>query len=299
MMKHSWFTPLTVLVIVVVASVYYTVQSVPMRFHEITPSIVRIGVLPDVSERNLHQRYKPLLKYLSEETGLDFKLVLPADYEELLHFFSMHEVELALFGGLTFVQAQASYLAEALVMRDVDTRFTSVFLVGDSNPANELADLEGSSFAFGSRLSTSGHLMPRHFMKDEKQILPEKFFGEIVYSGAHDKTAYMVRDGEVDIGAANAEIIAGMFRDGRLKEEEVRILWETPPYPDYVWAVPRNLNEDIKTQLRDAFLKLDSNDAYHSHILAGVGAMNFLPAGIRRFLPLQRIAASLELLDPV
>jgi len=298
MMKNSWFTPLIVLVTVVVASVYYAVQSLQMRFHEITPSVVRIGVLPDMSERNLHQRYNPLLKYLSEETGLDFKLVLPADYEELLYLFSVHEVDLALFGGLTFVRARTSYQAEPLVMRDVDTRFTSVFLVSYSSPANELADLKGSSFAFGSRLSTSGHLMPRHFMQDEKQILPEKFFGKVVYSGAHDKTAYMVRDGEVDIGAANTEIVIGMFRDGRLKEKDLRILWETPPYPDYVWAVSRNLNENIKTQLRDAFLGLDLNDTYHSHILAGLGARNFLPAGFRAFLPLQRIAANLELLGP-
>jgi len=297
-MKSSWFALLIVIVTVIAASTYYSVQPMLVHFHETTPSVVRIGVLPDMSKKDLHQRFDPLLKYLSEETGLDFKLVLPADYQDLLHLFRVKEVDLAFFGGLTFVRAHTFYQAEPLVMRDVDSRFTSVFLVNNSDLASELADLKGRSLAFGSRLSTSGHLMPRHFMQNEKHIIPEEFFGKVVYSGAHDKTAYMVRDGEADIGVVNAEIINSMFRDGRLQQKDLRILWETPPFPDYVWAVPRNLNENIKTQLRDAFLKLNLNDTYHSKILASVGARNFLPAGIRVFLPLQRVAASHELLVP-
>ena len=69
--------------------------------------------------------------------------------------------------------------------------------------------------------------MPRHFMCSDKQIIPEVFFSEVHYSGAHDKTAYLVRDGTIDLGVANSEIIKKMIRDGRLKENDVRVLWET------------------------------------------------------------------------
>jgi phosphonate transport system substrate-binding protein len=296
MNKKSWLTLLAVLVVITVFSAYITIEPIRAHFGEPAASVVRIGVLPDMTEAELQQRYSPLMKYLSEETGLDFRLVVPSDYAELVHYFGKGEVDLALFGGLTFVQANTLYQAEPLVMRDVDTRFISAFVVRNNDPATELTDFKGKVLAFGSSLSTSGHLMPRYFLQHMKQIVPEVFFGKVVHSGTHDKTAYMVRDGVADIGAVNAEIIDGMLRDGRLKHGDLRVVWETPPYPDYVWAVPEHLNGDIKTLLRDAYLQLDLNDEYHRQILTVLGARSYLPAGTRMFQPLQQIATNLELL---
>lgn len=294
-MKNIGFAMLVVFC-TVVAGIYYIVQ--PSLHDEMRPSVIRVGVLPDDGELSLHQRYDPLLQYLSAKTGLDFKLVIPSDYAQLVQLFREHEVELAYFGGLTFLRAHHFDNAEALVMRDVDTRFTSWFLVRESEPGNELADFEGKRFAFGSRLSTSGHLMPRHFMMTEKMIVADAFFSELHYSGAHDKTAYMVRDAEVDVGVANSNIIKSMIRDGRLKKNDLRVLWVTPPYPDYVWAMHDHIAEDIKTQIRDAYLGLDGKDADSARILEGLGAKVFLPAGISDFLPLKEVADSFGLLGP-
>ena len=269
----------------------------PVFVSSVTPAVLRVGILPDSSVDILQQRYAPLLDYLSAETGLEYKLVLPENYAALIRLFRDKEVDLAFFGGFTFVKVQAFYGARPLVMRDIDTRFTSWFLVKGENSALELADLKDKTFSFGSKLSTSGHLMPRYFMQVEKQIVPEQFFSEIHYSGAHDRTAYLVRDGKVDVGVANAEIIFAMIKDGRLKQGEIRSLWQTPPYPDYVWAVHDNLDEDVMTSLRNAFLKLDKNNKNHSKVLSRLGARFFLPAVAGDFIRLKRIAKSLGLLQ--
>jgi len=280
----------------VAAGIYYIVQ--PSLHHEMAPSVIRVGVLPDDGELSLHQRYDPLLQYLSAKTGLDYKLVVPSSYVQLVQLFHDHKLELAYFGGLTFLRAHQLDNAEALVMRDVDTRFTSWFLVRESDPGKDLADFEGRRLAFGNWLSTSGHLMPRYFLSTEQLIMTDTFFSEILYSGAHDKTAYLVRDGVVDVGVANSKIILSMIRDGRLKKNDLRVLWETPPYPDYVWAVHNHLAEDLKTRIRDTFLGLDDTDAVSSKILEGLGAKTFLPAGISDFYTLKEIADSYNLLDP-
>ena len=286
---------LLVLLCVFAASAYFIMQ--PGFTHSVTPAVLRVGILPDSSMDNLHQRYDPLLNYLSAETGLEYILVLPENYAALIRLFRDQEVDLAYFGGFTFVRAQTFYGARPLVMREIDTRFTSLFLVKGENSALELADFKDKTFSFGSELSTSGHLMPRYFMQMEKQIVPEQFFSEIHYSGAHDKTAYLVRDGKVDLGVANAEIIHAMIEDGRLKEGEIRTLWQTPPYADYVWAVHDYLDDAVKTQLRNAFLKLDVNNEHHNKILSRLGARFFLPAAASDFTRLKRVAESLELLQ--
>ena len=286
---------LLVLLCVFAVSAYFIMQ--PGLLHSVTPAVLRVGILPDSSVDNLHQRYDPLLDYLSAETGLEYKLVLPENYAALIRLFRDKEVDLAYFGGFTFVRAQTFYGASPLVMREIDTRFTSLFLVGGDDSALDLADFKDKTFSFGSELSTSGHLMPRYFLQVEKQIVPEQFFSEIHYSGAHDKTAYLVRDGKVDLGVANAEIIIAMIKDGRLKQGEIRTFWQTPPYPDYVWAVHDNLDEDVITPLRNAFLKLDMNNKHHNKVLSRLGARFFLPAAASDFTRLKSVAESLGLLQ--
>ena len=152
-------------------------------------------------------------------------------------------------------------------------------------------------FGFGSKLSTSGHLMPRYFMKSELQISPETFFSVVDYSGSHDKTAIKVRDGLVDLGVANSIIIKRMIAEGRLEKSELQIIWETPPFINYVWAVQKTLDEDLKNRIRDVFLGLDASKPNHKTILSHLGAMSFLPAGKRDFLSLERTARELGMLE--
>lgn len=260
------------------------------------PTVVRVGVLPDESEEGLRKRYDPLLAYLARETAIPHRLIIPASYGNLLELFRGNEIDLAFFGGLTFVQAREFHGAVPLVARDVDTRFTSYFLVRADNPAKSLADFEGKTFTFGSRLSTSGHLMPRHFLK-RQGIEPETFFSEVRYSGTHDKTASWVRDGEVDIGVANSEIVDKLFREGRLRKEDVRVLWTTLPYFDYVWAVQRAMDEATRRSLRNAFLNLSIHDVTHAEILGGMGTEVFYSAGVEDFRAIREIARTLGMLE--
>lgn len=293
-MKTSWLLPVIILCMIAVF-VYYTVDQESLQQH--TPAVLRVGVLPDVSEDALRQRYTPLLNYLSTQTALKFKLVLPADYNELIELFDDHKIDLAYFGGLTFVRAQINSDAKPLVMRELDTHFTSWFIVSGDELAPDLTDMEGKSFAFGSKLSTSGHLMPRHFLQTQKQIIAEQFFGEVHYSGAHDRTVYLVRDGKVELGVANTQIIKAMQQDGRLLQGDVRVIWETPPYADYVWATQAYINDHTRTLLRDAFLALDVADPAHKMVLDRLGASAFLPAVTSQFQRLENIADKQGLLE--
>ena len=54
--------------------------------------------------------------------------------------------------------------------------------------------LKGKSFTFGSKGSTSGRLMPEHFIRVNTKMSPKESFGaEMNFSGAHDKTAQLVQ----------------------------------------------------------------------------------------------------------
>lgn len=258
-------------------------------------SVLRIGVLPDQSPEALQERYTPLFEHLTRELDIPYEFVASKTYGELIEQFVTGHVDLAYFGGLSFLKAHRAGQAEPLVMRDVDLKFVSCFLVRTDSPATDLSDFQGKVFSYGSELSTSGHLMPRHFLM-QRGIRSEDFFAEVRYSGAHDKTAYDVRDGRADLGVANTHVIRSMFADGRLSRDDVRILWETPPYPDYVWAIQPNIGSAQKRRIRDAFLKLSPADDDHLHILRQMSAGAFLPSGMEDFAALRVIAEQVQLL---
>ena len=265
------------------------------RANEDLPPVLRIGVLPDESKEALAKRYEPLRRHLSESLGLPCKLVFPDDYNALVESFGDGTVDIALFGGLTFVQAMVAYDAVPLVMRDVDTRFTSYFVTRADSAATDITNCEDVVLAFGSQLSTSGHLMPRHFLA-ERDITPETFFREVRYSGAHDTTIEWVRDGKVAVGAVNSRMFSAMMADGRIDKREFRIVWETPPYVDYVWAVQSSLGKTGRNKLRDAFLVLSPAHEPHDEILRNMGAAGFYPANAATFSDLREIASNMELL---
>lgn len=295
-------TLITCFSIIVLLTVFIFLTQAPPTGQQSSIEVVRVGILPDEKKDVLKLRFSSLLDYLSDETGLVFHLVVPDSYEHLLRLFADREVDLAYFGGLTFVRALTHYDASPLVMRDVDTRFTSYFIVKNDGPLRNCtnlacSELGGQVFSFGPKLSTSGHLMPRNFLLTKWGIKPETIFNNVLYSSSHDQTAYNVRDDKVDIGVLNSEIFRSMRSDGRLKLGDLRIIWVTPPYSNYVWAVNKNLDDRLQTKFRDAFLKLDITNTSDDKILSSVGATGFLPAGISEFMPLMDIAKSLDLLS--
>lgn len=251
-----------------------------------------IAVLPDQDEKLLRKKYHPLVEHIEAHTGLKAKLLVPKSYDDLLNIFVGKKVDLALFGGVSYVMARRQANAQPLVMRDIDGHFKSVAIVRADSSVKNIHDLEGVSLAFGSPLSTSGHFMPRFFLQKEK-IVPEEFFKKVLYSGAHDRTAEWVRDGKVEVGVSNSGIINEMFLDGRLNLDQVKVIWETPPFSDYVWALQPDINKAQRTLLRDVFLHMNQHDEDQA-LLRNLGANYYIPAVHEDFENLEQVVLQIE-----
>ncbi len=256
------------------------------------PGPFRVGVLPDRSEETLRQKYAPLLGHLARTLGHEFELVIPRDYPHLLELFGNQDVDMAYFGGVTFLAAHEEFSAVPLAMRDVDVNFTTSFLARTGEPNRMPLDFAGKRLAFGAKLSTSGHIMPRYFLR-KMGVDPERFFADVHYSGAHDRSALLVQEGGVDLAAVNSAIVEDLIRTGRLDPDRVGIVWESPPYPDYVWAVQPETEDDFRSRLLDAFLELSPDTNRDMAILGALGAGGFLPASLAEFAEVQDAIAQL------
>ena len=241
-----------------------------------------VGVTPNQSKDRLLSQHSLLLDYLRQTTARDFELVIPKDYADLLDEFDSGRVDLAWFGGLTYIQAVERSNAVPLTFRDVDVEFTSCYLAPATDTRTTLGEFENVDFSFGPRLSTSGHLMPRYFLEEEG-VFAEQFFSSVRHSAGHDQTANWVRDGTVALGVAACNIVQSLIDNRLLSSDEVKILKTTPPYSDYVWAVKPSMDPTTRALLLDAFLSLDATDFGHRAILRAQGANGYLPAGRGNF----------------
>ncbi len=209
--------------------------------------VLKVGGIPDQDASRLVRRYQGFADYLSKELGVPVEYVPSVDYAAVVTAFTQGGLQLAFFGGLTGVQArQFNPGAQAIAQRDIDAHFHSKFIVRADLPINSLEDLKARAreltFTFGSESSTSGHLMPRHFLR-QTGINPDTDFKTLPnFSGSHDLTWKLVESGSFDVGALNEDVWERAVREGRVDASKVRVFYTTPEYFDYHWLVRGDLD---------------------------------------------------------
>jgi len=206
------------------------------------------------------------------------------------------KIDLAWLGGFSFVQARLrTGDAIPIVQRAEDENFTSRFIAGAESDIYGLADLKGKSSAFGSPSSTSGHLMPRHFLL-QAGIDPERDFKRIAFSGAHDATAAFVESGCVDARVLNASVWDRLVGQKKVDPAKVQVVSTTPPYFDYNWTVRGDLDPTLIKKLTDAFLRLDPANPADKELLDLQRASRFIPTRPDNYQGIEAAARSAGLL---
>ncbi len=260
-------------------------------------SLVRVTAIPDENPTELARKHDLLSAYLERELGVTVKFIPVTDYGAAVEALRSDKAEFAWLGGFTFVQARRLAGAVPLAMRGIDQRFQSAFVVHSNSGVKTPADLKGKQFAFGSKSSTSGHLMPRHFLTTEWSIDPDRdFAGAPIFSGAHDATVKAVESGRVHAGALNIKVWEKMTRNREYDPAKVALAWTTPEYVDYVWAAGKNVPKELADKFTAAFTKLDGAIAAHKELLALQRAEKYVVADNEMFDPIEKVARSTGLL---
>src|SRR5438132_3501765 len=232
------------------------------------PEVLRVSAIPDENPSELMRIFAPLAEYLAKELGMKVQFRPVVDYAATVEVLAAKKLDLVWYGGFTSVQAvrRTNGTAKRLVLRQEDAEFKSVFIANPGSRIKSLENLKGKTFAFGSVGSTSGHLMPRHFLL-QAGINPETDLKQIAYSGAHDATALWVESGKVDAGALNFLVWDKLVQTKKVDLGKVNVFYTTPPYVDYVWTARGDLDQGIQDKIVAAFLKLDYANPEHRKLL--------------------------------
>ncbi len=245
------------------------------------PTLV-FTAIPDEDETRLVERFTQYARYFESKLGVPVKYLPVKGYPAAVTAFTNNQVQFAWFGGLTGVQARLAVPGSQAIAQGAEDAAFKSYLIAHASTGLKLAkdfpkDIEGKTFTFGARASTSGRLFPEHFIRQALGKEPEKAFSRVGYSGDHSRTIQLVQSGAYQMGVLNHLVWEQEVKSGKVDTKTVSVIWETPTYPDYHWVargdVDKTFGVGFTTRLQAAILGVDD-----PKLLAIFDRTKFIPA---------------------
>lgn len=219
---------------------------------------LKIGVIPTQSFEEQQQMIKPLEEYLEESLGKGVNFQVASDYKQVVQWLLDGKIDIAYLAAVSYLEALEAG-AEIKPLVAPINKFTgrpwyraAIVVKVDSNIKN-LQHLRDKRFAFVNKYSTSGYLIPFAALS-ELGINPQQDFKQVVYLGTHAQVLEALENGDIDAVATNVPYFLKQQKIGKLKAEEFRVIWESPPIPPSLIVVSKKLPTDTIKQLKISFL---------------------------------------------
>jgi phosphonate transport system substrate-binding protein len=259
--------------------------------------VFRVTTIPEEAATEQVRKFTPIASYLEKKLGMKVEFTPVSDYPAAVEALVNKKVEMVWFGGFTYVQAQirSGGRVVPIAQREEDTRFQSVFIAKTDSGIKQLTDLKGKQVSFGSQSSTSGHLMPRHFLLQAK-IDPDKDFKRVAYSGAHDATIASVVSGKVEAAALDITVWKKFVAENKVDTKAVDVFFTTPPFFNYNWSVHADMPADLRAKVQKALLDLDPATAEGKEILQLNRATRYIPTSPENYKGIEAAGKSAGLI---
>jgi phosphonate transport system substrate-binding protein len=220
--------------------------------------------------------------------GLSIDFALYSSYERQVEALLDGDVDIAWNAPLAHVRVRhrTNGTSRSLAMRDTDRDVRTKIIARRGEGISSIEELAGRTLAVGSRDSTQARILPMHFLTragvDRSRIKLVPFDTDV---GKHGDTgtsemdvAQAVVEGRVEAGAIGDVVWNALRAAGRLKDEEVEVVWTSPPFDHCVFDAMATLPDEVATSFQRALFAMSWADPCHRKILELEGLKQWLPA---------------------
>ena len=202
-----------------------------------------VGLFQPDKDKN-DATYRPLADYLAARLNRPVQLRTVDSWEGLAKSLANSETDIALLGPWGYVLANQQSGAQVIstILYDGKPEYFAIMVTHPDSGIRSPADLKGRTFAFGDKGSTSGYLIPLHYLMTQG-ITPETYFAKVVHT-SHQAIQTQVTQGVLDAGADYNRNRNAMIEQGLIKAERSKIIWQSDPLPNDAFAVSKALAGD-------------------------------------------------------
>lgn len=220
------------------------------------PEILKVALLPDENASTIIKNNQGLKDYLESQLGKKIELIVTTDYSSMIEAMRHGRLDLAYFGPLSYVLARQKSEIEPFAALKVkgSTTYQSVVIANVSSGVKTIGDIKGKNMAYGDKVSTSSHLIPKSVLAEQGLNAGSDYKEHFV--GSHDAVALAVQNGHAQAGGLSRPIFESLVERKMVSLDKVRVLTYSKPFPQYPWTLRSNLKPELKDKIRSAFLNL-------------------------------------------
>jgi phosphonate transport system substrate-binding protein len=222
---------------------------------------LKIGLMPTQNQTDQEQALKPLDNYLEKylERGIDFQIA--QDNKQVVQWLVENKIDMAYLGSVTYLEAVEKGAKIKPLVAPIDSNtgqpwYRLCLVVKSNSNIDTLEDLKGKTIAFVDQTSTFGYIAPLADLKQQKINNPYQDFTQVIYLGNHTQSMTALEDGIVDAVATNIAAYTNPPKNGKLTSKNTKIIWESPPIPNFPIVISEELSPDLIQKLQRAFLSL-------------------------------------------
>lgn len=202
--------------------------------------------------------WTPFLDHLSETTGRDVQFFSVDSYTAQVEAMRAGRLHIAGIstGPTPFAVNLAGYVPIAIMgSEDGQFGYTLQLYTRADGDIREMEDLAGKRVAHVTPTSNSGHQAPSALFPDLGVTPGEDYEPE--FSGSHENSALGVVAGDYDAAPVASEVVDRMAERGLFDPDDIRIIYETDPFPTTSYGIAHNLEPELQESIREAFETFD------------------------------------------
>ncbi|QGQ99664.1 phosphate/phosphite/phosphonate ABC transporter substrate-binding protein [Paenibacillus psychroresistens] len=224
-----------------------------------TPKKLTIGFVPSGSPEKMKVDFQPIQLYLEKTLGVKVDVFIPEDYLGLIEAMKNKKVDIGWYGAFSYIAAESQMKLDPMVIQSrygYGTIYHSLIVTRSDSEIHTVEDLQGKSFAFVDKGSTSGFVVPMALFKS-RDLDYEQYLGDTIFSGSHDAVFNDVMSKKANAGAMDDLTLGKKIDTGEIKVDDIRIIWKSNDIPGSPFVARADLNSKLKNRFKTAMIQLN------------------------------------------
>lgn len=235
---------------------------------------IRVAILPLYSAITIYDRYEPLMRYLSDKTGYEFKLIIPEDFEDFVNIVKNKKVDFsyqnpyifAMIDKETDIKPLVTTIGEDITDKtESGNKFRGVIITRVDGPIQKVKDLKNKKVMITSFKSAGGYLSQKLFLKQ---------FG--IDTERDMKLIDAKKQENVILGVYRGEADAGFVRESALMVwkdivdmKKIKVLAKTTALPNWPFVAVRNQESQLAKDVKRYLIELKDEYVLNSAKIRG------------------------------
>jgi len=261
------------------------------------PHPMRLALTPIKNPAAQLAQYRPLIHQLEEVLGRRIEIVPTPSYGTVIEGLLSDSIDLAELGPASYalaldrgarISAFATFSRPRGAGGEAASSYRSLLIVRRDRGFDSLVRLRGTSLALTDPASTSGALLPRQMIRQLTGQPLESYFRRVTFSGTHDRAIDSLHRGQVDAAFVSSTQFDEALRQGRLRPDEIQVLWESAQIPHDPFVLRDRLCPALAAQVREVFL---GNPAPLDKLFRELAVSGFVPTSDEPYRALRALFA--------